>query len=112
VFDNVAFDHLFGEFAARPVGDGAVRIFGRFASDGIELCDLFGCVFSPFAVVGIVGENNIDDKIVQGFFVPLLFDGSKLFGLLVPTVPPSADGFNAQTDLRSDLLVVVCIGGK
>jgi hypothetical protein len=48
---------------------------GVFASEGIELGDLFGSIFSSFSVVGIVGESDIDDVFFQGFFVPFGFKG-------------------------------------
>jgi hypothetical protein len=83
-----------------------------FAGNFIELSDLFGRVFSAYAVVGIIGENDIDDKIFQGFVISLGFDGLEIFLLGEPPMSPGTDGLYAQTDLRDDVYVVLMVGGK
>jgi hypothetical protein len=83
-----------------------------FAGDGIKLGDLFGRIFPTNAVVGIVGEDDVDDEIFQGFCVALGFDGVEIFLLGVPSMPPGTNGLYAQTDLRDDVNVVLMVGGK
>ena len=69
------------------MGDGATRIFRLFTHNGIQLCNWLRGVFSALAVVGIVGEDDIDDPFTQVFFVRIGVDGGKSFGLVIPTMP-------------------------
>jgi len=51
-------------------------------------------------------------KFTQGFFIAVGFDRRKSFGLLIPTMSPSSDGFDAEPDLQGDLFVVLFFGGE
>ena len=89
------------------MGNGSTRSTGRLTGNGIKLGDLFGSIFPAFPVVGIVGENDIDDEVFQGFFVSIGygfgFDGTECFLLDVPSMPPKPNGFDIETDLGSDV---------
>jgi hypothetical protein len=87
-------------------------VFRRFAGNFIKLRNLFGSVFAANTIVRIVGKNNTDDVFFQGFFVSLGFEGLESGLLFVPPMPPSEDGADTETDLRSDLMVVVFMGGE
>ena len=74
--------------------------------------DLFGGVFTAYSVIGIVGENDIDDEIFQGFFVFLGFDGKQIFLLCEPAMSPKSDSFDTKTDLGNDTGIKLLFGGE
>ena len=112
MFDNALPDHLFGEFSERPMGDGSSEVLRVFTGESIKLRDLFGRVFSTLAVVRIVGEDDIHDKIFQGVLISFGFDGMESFLVGVPSEPPGSDGIEVQRDLLCDFDIALPFGGE
>ena len=98
--DDAAFDHLVGDLAVGPVGDGSSRLAGGLTGHGHDGADLLSRDPGPRARTRGIAEAILDTELGQG-------DGLKE----PPAFPPESDRVEADLERVGDSRIAQPVRG-